>query len=112
MAVAEALQLLPGGVGQRVDVLDLLHGEHVEVHLGDAPGDPGPGHFGLALDQAALVAAQLQLGRVVEAEGGTALDLDVVLVAHLGREVEAGEQVVEVEGANLDAHRASVPLCP
>ena len=102
----QAAEILADELTQGVDVLDLLHGQHVEVHAFDARRDELTLGIRLALDEPSLVGAQLESAGILEGELGALLDLDVggIRCGDVGREVKAREEVVEVEGADTYLH--------
>jgi hypothetical protein len=99
-------EVLAHELAQGVDVLDLLHGEDVEVHALDPRRDLPAVLLRLAADEPTLVGAQLEPAGIVEGKRRPLLDLDVGRRRRgdVGREVKTREEIVEVERADADVH--------
>jgi hypothetical protein len=80
----------------------------VEVHALDARGDQRPLGGELSAYELAEVGAELEAARIVEGEGRPLLDLDGrgTRRRDVGAEVEAREEIIQVEGADGDLHKA------
>ena len=96
-------------VTQGLDILDLLHGQDVEVHGLDA-GRERPALFGgHRLDEAAAEGAKPVVTLLGELEAHRDVALGLGDPVDAGPEVETREEVVEVEGPDGDLHGGSPP---
>ncbi len=91
-------------VVQGLDVLDLLHRQHVEVHGLDAGRQGLALLLGHGLDQPTPELTEPVIALFGELVGDGDVTLFFRQLVDVRFEVEAREQVVEVEGPDLDVH--------
>jgi hypothetical protein len=108
----QVAEILAVEAAQRLDVLDLLHGEDVEIDVLDALGDDRAVRRPFALDQLSAEGPELEGGRVLQIEGDGLTDGHSSLLCRrqLAAEVEAGEQVVHVESAKGEGRHGGPPF--